>query len=269
MTGLARLNSAVNFSALSVGPDIVIDSMDEVVMRMPGLVHYLDPARAVGVKKFKSRGDGGTVQWTTDNLVAVASDAALNNRPAFHFLADDTDMVLPLGTPTPSFTIVAVASMTAARYAGSAATVLWSSYTPEDSFVYEVIFQHLHASNFYVGTPEANTGGNGSNIPEAGMPVGDQLAVWGHSFDFGTLTSEYYVNNALTPVATKTNAAGPHHNDPGARWSFGSLEFSHSLGWVGKAGRLFIFNQAFHTMDPLRDKLQGLVSALKTYYAIA
>lgn len=290
MVGRLHTISNVDWSGLGLGPQIVVDELDMIINRMTGLVHYIDPARFMDAdgnvfKKGRSRGDNGLFEWTSDDLVVVTSDAAFNGKPVFNFIDDDADMLGPLGTPTESFTIIIVASIAAARLAGVIGSYMAATYNPEvnpnsppTAFGGEVAMQFALSAGppkLMSVSPEVNTSGNALNIDASLMPAGDVAAIWAWSFDAdtgnspATMTSEFYVNDALNPVGTKLNHTQKPRVSDTTRWAIGWNQFGADTGWVGKYGRVLIFNRAYHVTDQDREKLDALFDGLREFYDIA
>jgi hypothetical protein len=203
----------------------------------------------------------------------------------FHFVDEASQFKGPLGTPTEGYTVVIVGSIDSARLAGVVNSYLASSYNPDDpgggAYAHEIDIKIVLETtpDFLTHTPELDTASNALNVNMNLAPGGDEVAVWGVSFDptpaSGSRTSETFVNDVFAPLGTKLNHTQKPRVGANDYWQLGSAPQFNELGWVGKMGCVFFFNQPFHVATPgfsevqNRQRLQDLIDALKELYGIA
>jgi hypothetical protein len=290
MTTFSLLNTVddLDFSGRGLGPTITIDPLDRYVSRLAaltGLVHYLDARSAIGVKVFNSRGGDRRkqFQWTSDDMAVVASDPAYNGYPVFNFTDDDCDMVGPLGTPTSSYTVIAICDIQAARLAGNVASFLAATYSPEidpgTSLPYggEIAIQYALSADVFSHSPEVNTGGNALNVAQAVMTAagmaGDTPCVLAVSYDgtpaSGSRSSRIYLNDGLNARGSKTNHTQGPRVGPTTRWAVGWNQFGVDTGWVGRIARMIILPQAVHANSQALTAFSDVVEAAKDLFGIA
>ncbi|HVI28874.1 hypothetical protein [Hansschlegelia sp.] len=270
MVGRVTTIPGVSAPALG-GKRIVMTEADKLIARLPGLLHYFDPAvlDAYGAGKCRASGrpirsfpPAGSAAGTLPTPTRVAVDAAFNNKPTISFPTGDGDIRIGPRTVTPSFAIVMVASLAAAANASGAGFA--QLLTTANANVLGVTWQNVATASF-----RADNLAGGSDyigVPSASVPL-DTKAIWVFSYDDDARTAIAWIAN-VTPL-TRTGITTPALVAPSMTWNIGgSGGNSTANGWRGKIAKALIFGREMHS-DTYRPYLDDAVAALKAEFAIA
>ncbi|RVK37616.1 hypothetical protein [Sinorhizobium meliloti] len=259
---MGRMSVIPGTSAISIpgAPKITMTDFERSIANLPGLRHVIDPEKLDVNCAGRDRFSGAIIAAKNTAVMSrIASDATFNNLPVVQINDATGGLRLAPGTVTESLSFVSVAMITSAARAEAAGHGLLN--VTNGAGTYKQSFRTQNAGSLYF---YADNSGNRSTITSANFPAGDQVGIWGFSYDAETKQSGVLYGGGES-ISLWTHDIGPT-NDLNDRYNYGGSD--GSLGWVGKLGMALIFERAMHlpTMLPF---FQSAVSLLKGRYGLS
>lgn len=241
-----------------------LTGIEAQIAKLPGLIHYLNPADIVGRNQVAyDRAGGAPIAFHRATTAKLADGgAAWNNMPVIQTTADGDHVLMSPNSMPKSYTLMMVASTAAilgaagqngrvfaAQYGvqqadeahqgpnanGGLSSVLRWQYSDADYGTGLLMFSRFGG----IGT--SNTAAATTNIQQGGT----NPYIWMYSFDAETTTGKVYGHGgSLLPIAQKTNLTYYDSAAPGAHWSFMGSPYTTTQTMVGKLGSVLIFDRA-------------------------
>lgn len=240
-------------------PRILMTTAERTLARMPGLKHYIDPAKLDATGNGRDRFGGALITGRSATANAkIAAATNFNNLPVIEVAGAAGGLRLSPGSVSRSYTFLCVASISAAGIAAAVNKNLFLSMAASNDF--RSVF-NVNSSNVLSHKP-LNSASGAVNVSP---PVADKAAVWCASYDFDTQEIAVISENG----ATTLTAIGTGRPEPTSAWyhEYGGGGAPTNFAWQGRLGIAMIFDRALHR--PLeRPLLDNAIATLKQMYAI-
>lgn len=220
-----------------------LSNFEREIASMPGLLHYIDPAKLDDHGNGRCRFTGAPIACYTPTLINKVVGSAYNGRPVLRFTGTAGNLNIAAGTVTPSWTVVAVGALDASRYSGGKANLL----STRNAANYGMSFRS-DDGNVMLVQPNMTVGVS-QNASKALMPVSNTPGFWAASYNDVLKTSAIWLNSdaplSIGQGYTQNSIVGPEMS-----WNIGGDgSLTADFAWVGDIAFMLIFDRALHGLS--------------------
>jgi hypothetical protein len=252
---------------------------DSLLLPRSNIHRFIDP-EAPGISIAGKSGRSivaagvGAFSWTTAGVALSANDAAFNGRTVFNFTGLDHNIQMGAGPAFPaSFSFLTVLSVPASVLSDIAAnqrdrTIFATNDTTNGVAagpwlqIFSTSGGEARGFAFYsrIGSGGGALSTNAATLPDADVPM-----LVGVRYNTASQTSRLYLNNGVTPAATKTNHIGTIGQEATRNITPASYIGTITRGWLGKLGAMLWMDDT--GTDRMSDaEWAALVTAWNAYY---
>lgn len=238
-----------------------VSAFEKEIAAMPGLLHYIDPAKLDADGNGRCRLSGAPIVCYTPALVEKVTGAAYSGRPVLRFTGTSANLNIAAGTVTRSWSVLAIGSLDASRYAAGKANLL----STRNAAGYGMSFRSDDGNGMKL-VPNMSVALS-QDIAESLMPASNYPGMWAASYDDDAKTSAVWLNSDA-PVAVASGYSSASIVGPEMSWNIGGDGgLTSDFAWVGDIAFMLIFDRALHNLND-RYFMQRLKALCTTQFSL-